>query len=542
MEIVATLFAGIGLFFIGVRLLASNLRQMTGPTARALVEKATGSSRAAALLGLGAGAVTQSINAVIFILISLVSTGVMDAKRAHPVINFANLGTSLLVLLAVLNLHLMVLILVGLTGLAFYFGLDRSARFGHLVGALLGIGLLFLGVDFIKTGAEPLKYFEWIHDFIHTYSTQSILFAFAIGLGFTLLTHSASTITVIAMSMATVGVLDLDNSIMLVIGAGFGSGVSTLLMTWHFTGLARQLALYQMALKTLGTIAMLLLFFIEHYSPVPLLQALLGLISDNIAIQIALTYVIFQIVSDIVVHFLHHPLSHWLERLAPATEEETLGKPRYLYEEGLGEAASALVLVDKEQNLLLDYLPNYLNDLRSEAPDDGPDHQTLYNANSAVVGECERFLAKLMDSSRGRENFEQAIVLKTRNDLLRTLQETLHELAGYAANGQNNPEVEGLMRNLAESLHLLLITLNDAAASKDPDDLAMLRMLTRDRSDMMEGIRRRLLNSSPEAQQCAFAATSLFERAVWVIGRYVLQLTPSQPSTDEQLTPSEVTP
>lgn len=525
----ATLFAGIGLFFIGVRLLANNLRQLTGPTARALVGRATCNPRTAALFGLGAGAVMQSINAVIFILISLVSTGVMEARRAHVVINYANLGTSMLVLLAVLNLHLMVLILVGMTGLAFYFGLDRSQRFGYLVGALLGIGLLFLGVDFIKLGAEPLKDYPWILDFVRTYSAQSLLFAFAIGLGFTLLTHSAATFTVITMTMAAVGVLDLDSSIMLVIGAGFGSGVSTLLMTLHFTGLARQLAFYQMALKSLGALTMLLLFFVEQHTPIPLLQGLLTSVTDNIALQIALTYILFQIVSDLAMHGVHHRVTHLIEDLAPPTVEERLGKPRYLYEEGLDEATSALVLVDREQNLLLSQLPDYLNRLRSDGPDDDTDVESLFRANSMVAAECARFLAPLMDSRQGHENFQQAVALKARNDLIIALQETLHQLVTEGLHGLQThdcAEATALRHGLAESLHLLMFTLHDAATRQDPDELELLRLLTHDRSEVMEGIRMRLLDSSPATQHHAYAATSLFERAVWLTGRYVLQLRP----------------
>lgn len=523
MEILATLFAGIGLLFIGIKTLGSNLRHMTGPKARELVTRATSNSSAAAALGLLAGAVMQSINAVIFVLISLVTTGVMDVKRAHPIINWANLGTSLLVLLATLNLHIMVLILVGLTGLAFYFGLDKSSRYGHLIGALLGIGLLFLGVDFIKHGAEPLKYLESVHEFV-TYSRESLLIAFLIGLGFTLFTQSASTITVVAMTMATAGALDLDSSLMIVIGAGLGSGISTLMLAYRFTGLARQLALYQMTLKTLGATSMLALFLIESWSGLPLLRALLELITNNIALQIALSYVLFQLVSDIAIHFIHHRVSHYLARLAPPTTVETLSKPRYLYDEGLQEGGSALVLVEKEQQRLLTWLPNYLNELRSDAGVSKHSAEELFSASQTIIQECERFLGSLMDQNRGRDTFDRASLLKARNDLQLALQETLYELVQQARLGMGNPDVQTLLEHLVEALHMLMMTLNDAVASGDADDIQMLRMLSRDRSDMMEGIRRRLFASSAEAQQCAFSATSLFERAVWLCSRYVLQL------------------
>lgn len=523
MEHFATLFAGIGLFFIGVTLLSNHLRQLIGPTARALVARATASEKAAALLGFTAGAVTQSINAVIFILISLVSTGVMDVKRAHPVINWANLGTATLVLLAVLNLKLLVMVLVGLTGLAFYFGLDKSRRYGHLVGALLGIGLLFLGVDFIKTGAEPLKEMAWVESFL-LLSAESMLIAFLAGLLLTLLTQSASSVTILGMTLATAGVMDLSHGLLLVAGAGLGSGVNTLLMAHRFDGLARQLGLYQMALKSSGTILMLLLLAVEFFTPIPLIQALLELLTSDVAFQIALAYVLFQLICDLAMHPIHHPVHHFLERISPPTPVESLGKPRYLYQQGLNEPSTALVLVEKEQQRLLAWLPQYLDELREGCQASHADTHALHQAGGQVARECGVFINTVLSRDPGEEVSDRAIILKARNDLIINLQNTLFELTEHVRVDCRDPEVSALVNNLAESLHLLTSTLSEAQQTGDADDLALLNILTHDRSEMMQSIRNRLLASSSETQHSVFAATSLFERVVWLSGQYVTQL------------------
>jgi phosphate:Na+ symporter len=60
----------------------------------------------------------------------------------------------------------------------------------------------------------------------------------------------------------------------------------------------------------------------------------------------------------------------------------------------------------------------------------------------------------------------------------------------------------------------------------------MLRALTEDRSDMMDGTRRRVARSSPDltgtAHALLFRATSRFERTVWLIRRMTLLLAPPQ--------------
>jgi phosphate:Na+ symporter len=76
-DILASLFAGLGMFFIGVKLIGAHLKQMTGRRFRMLVMKGTAHPAAAALLGSLAGAITQSTNAVAFIMMNLATAGLI---------------------------------------------------------------------------------------------------------------------------------------------------------------------------------------------------------------------------------------------------------------------------------------------------------------------------------------------------------------------------------------------------------------------------------------------------------------------------------
>src|SRR5262249_60956339 len=95
---------------------------------------------------------------IVFILVSLVSSGLTTVKRALPIVTWANVGCSALVLAAVLDLRVGILYLIGLAGAAFAF--DRSRRFGAL-GAVFGVGMLFYGIELMKTGADPIKQLAW---------------------------------------------------------------------------------------------------------------------------------------------------------------------------------------------------------------------------------------------------------------------------------------------------------------------------------------------------------------------------------------------
>ncbi len=153
MQIFGTILARLGLFFIGVKLISSNLKEMSGGTFRRLIARITQDPFRAGVVGTLGGTLTQSTNAMTFIVISIVTSGLVALRKAIPIVIWANLGTSALVLLATLDMHVMILFLLGITGVGFYFDLDKSNRYRFLLGALLGIGMLFYGRDLIKTGA-----------------------------------------------------------------------------------------------------------------------------------------------------------------------------------------------------------------------------------------------------------------------------------------------------------------------------------------------------------------------------------------------------
>lgn len=527
MEILASIFAGLGLFFIGIRLIGNHLKQLAGRRMRALIARAVSGRGAVTLFGLAAGAIMQSVNAVTYVLVALVTAGAIENRRAFPVISWANIGTSMLVIVAALNLHLLALFLVGAIGIAFYLNLDQSARYRHAVGALLGVGLLFLGIDLIKSGSSILKQVDWLKDGM-LYAAHYPVLSFAIGTGVALVAQSSSTITIVAMAMATAGLLSFEAGAMVVIGAGCGSALSAWALAGRLQGSARQLVLYQIVLKGLGVATLLLLFVIDQFEGQTLVVPLLAHLKLSPAAQLAAVYVVLQLASDLAMRVLNRPVLALIERCAPPSMAEVLGRPHYLQDGALAESESALLLVDKEQQRLLASLALYLDPLREEGKKETLLLDARYDAERNVMRECDQFLTEVADRNHSREVLEQTIVFRDRNALIASLQDSLFELASLAGSSSHAREVRGLIDNLVESLHMMLEVLAEAAASPEAEDLHLLRALTHDRSELMDGIRKRLQGGeadiAPDVQQAAFAATTLFERCVWLLRRYVLLL------------------
>lgn len=146
----AELLAGLGLLFVGLRLVGLHLQQATGRGIRGVLQTATRSPVMGMLSGAAAGVATQSSNAITLITGNLVRGGTLTVRDAIPVVGGANVGTAALVFLAAIDFHLAVLYVIALVGLAYQLKLDTHPRRRDWAGVALGLALLFLGLDFIK--------------------------------------------------------------------------------------------------------------------------------------------------------------------------------------------------------------------------------------------------------------------------------------------------------------------------------------------------------------------------------------------------------
>lgn len=534
MEILAAFLGGLGLFLAGVKGVGSNLQQMAGRRLRVAITKATRGDVSAALTGTLLGTLTQSSNAVTFIATSMVQAGLLPLARALPVVAWANLGTAVLVLVAALDLRLVALWLLGCAGCALAFGLDGKGRWRAALSAAFHLGLVFLGLVILKSGAAPLREAEAVRDAM-ALAGHALLPAFLVGALVTLVAQSSSTVTILAIALAGVGLMDGAQAGMAVCGASLGSGLSVLLLSGGLRGTARRLALFQTLFKALGAVMFALPFLAWKLWP--------GLPTPwdvtDLPHQLGLLFVALQVVPALAIAPFLPLMPRLLARVAPATQEEALARPAFLYDQALEDAPTALTLVQREQARLLARLPGLLDGVRQDAAPPVLPAATVSAAGVAVEQAIATFLQSLLGRGSCLEaELQRAVALDNANSLIGALRETVAELSGLLElalrRGETDP-VGALVPALAEALHLLLSELHDAALSGDAEDVVTLRRLAADRSDMMDGLRRRVFRAGAElsagGHDLLFRATSLFERAVWLVRRLAQGLEIGDPAT-----------
>lgn len=532
-EMISAMLAGLGLFFVGVKFIGSHFKQMSGRGFRLLVARAVARPWQSALLGVVAGALTQSTNAVTFILTSMNAAGLISVRQAIPIVTWANVGTSALVLVATVDIHIPVLLLLGGVGLAFYLDVEKSSRWRHPAGALLGIALLFLGLQFIKNGAAPLRELQEVRLWLQLAGQYGVLL-FLAGAAITLVLQSSATVSVIAVAMTHIGLISMEQTAIVIYGAGAGSAASLWLMTTNLHGTGRQLALLQIGFKLIAALLMVLLLVLEHALGVPLVLALVRQVSEQVSLQAAWVFLLYQVVGALAVTVLGQRLVRWLHQLSPPSVQEALSQPQYLYEQALDDAETALDLVEKEQLRLLGHLPDYLSHIdaaRGVAP------VAVRVGDRAVAGKVDEFLAVLMHHGQDRQGLDRMLNLQARNRLLHDLRDGLVQLdeslqTTRVLDGAGGP-VQAVVQRMGEAMHFLLLTLHDGAQTCAAQDLALLQALASDRSDTMSQLRQKALQEAAHASQTTlaalFGATTVFERLVWLVRGYT-QLLPQQPA------------
>ena len=531
---------GLGLFLASVSRIGGQMLQLGGRRLRASLAGHTASPAAAPSAGLLMGALLQSSTGIIAILVGLISAGIVTQKMALPMLLWANVGTSALVMIASVDLWLVGLAVLSVAGSWLYF--DRSGPEARRTAleALFTLSLLLLGIGLMHTGTDGLSEAPLLagdsRAFVMRLAGASALLSVVLGAIAAAGTQSTSGVAITSMAAFQATLLPEAEAALVIIGAVLGSGVSALaigLATRH--GATRLLSIYQGLAKIAAIAAVLVVLLLQGLAGADWLDRFLALLSAEPARRLALIYLLCEAAPLAIAAAASRPLAHALAALAPPAPEESLAHPRFLYPEAIDDPDIGLILAGREQLRVAAMLPGALPDGTPPPEAAGIDPAQLAAIGARLAGAIGLFLGALAGARLARGQTDALASLQSRNETLRSLHETVGELTrampaarstGRATAGHS--PAAALAAALGQGLGALLLSLDDAAASGEPLDIDLLLQMSSDRGPVVDGIRRRLLGAEarldPDSQQSVYAMTSLFERAVWLIQRYAGQL------------------
>lgn len=516
MELFATIFAGLGLFFIGLNSLTKGMRAMSSRSLHRLVQSATSSVWRSMFAGILTGAATQSTMAVTFISVSMVSSGLIGLLNGLLVTAWSNIGSTLLVFVATLNIHVFLEIFIGILGMSYYFGLDRSETRSHLLSALVGIALLMLGLFFIKQGASHIQDIPWVMQSLSMPLATNVFMLVAVGILMSLITQSASSASAIVVSLVSSQLFDLHQACSLMLGANLGAGISVYFIGRNLTGSARKIVLVQTVTKVGGVLLIAPLLYGQLLDFDILIQD--GAPSTAVVLTAVMLFVLaIQFAGALGITLVATPFIKLLNRVVPENRSEEIRKPRYLHSLALNDGESALDLLEKEHFRIISYFPDSLSSVRPSSKED-----PLPVSLQVLLTQCNAFCLELMTRSQNEKTLERVLKAQKRNDQLIEINQIISVLNHNLNAGHNGASSAVLKSTIQESLHFVLMCLDDAKNSED--ELETLLRMTGDKSTIMERTRETLVKDSEKISEAVLsnllAATSQFERLIWLIHHY----------------------
>jgi phosphate:Na+ symporter len=511
-----------GLFFMGLRLTSEGFKKIAGRRFRNLFLKCTKRKPAAALLGLASGLVFQSTSGISLILASLIGAGVTTVENALPVMLGANAGVACLVLIAVVDIKVLVLCLLGLSGLIIAF--ERPSRFVQVAAVAFGVGLLLLGLQTVRVGAAPLAEAAWFRSFL-TGQELALPWYFVIGTAAGFVLQTAAGVTILAITMASSGLLDGNDALAIIFGSLLGTSILYRLYAMRFTGARKRLVMGQCLFNLIGLILFMPLFLIEAEAGIPLLEAAARHLFPTLDHQLTAIRLSFDCTTTVLLLCCCPLYNRLLEKICPDTED-SLESLAYVKELSEVSPETALLLIDKEQVRLVRHLPKFTADLRRTMEAAKPVPLTVRDLHGSIAvlsKELDDCLLDMVTRGQATPNANAIALLQDNQSVLRAVSDTLRQFVEELATPGTSASMDRLRCVFLEVLDALLLQAGEVFSGMDAQDWDMLLHLLSDKGPAMERLRGRYLNEtdalSPAEQWRLMRVTGLYERCLWLLRR-----------------------
>ena len=329
------LFIGgsLGLFLYGMRVMSDGLQKAAGDRLQRILNLITANRFAAMMTGLFVTANIQSSSAVTVMVVGFVNAGLLTLVQAISVILGSNIGTTATGwMVAYLGFKVDVsLVALPSVGIGILFLFVRRLRLQEWGEVLIGFGILFLGLKFLKESMPDIKNNPEALRFLSSFMDRgfgSFLIFVAAGTIVTMIVQSSSAAMAVTLTMAYTGWIDFPTAAAIVLGENIGTTITAYLASLGTSVDARRAARVHMLIKTLGVVWIAFIFkpflaMVDWIIP--------GDISGNdaITIHLAMFHTLFNVANTLVFIWLVPQLARtvrWMvrERESDKSEKYTL--------------------------------------------------------------------------------------------------------------------------------------------------------------------------------------------------------------------------
>lgn len=337
---VFTVLGGLGVFLFGLRVMSGGLQKLAGAGLRSVLAGLTRNRFTGVFSGFLITCAVQSSSATTVLVVSFANAGLLTLTQTLGLVMGANIGTTVTAwIVSLLGFKLKIAAFaLPIIGLGFPLSLLKSPRTKHLSEVMIGFGLLFLGLSFLKDAVPDFKSNPAAFEFVKTltgYGFGSTVLFVILGTVLTIAVQSSSASTAITLTMVAKGWIHLDLAAAMILGENIGTTITAQLASIGANRNARRVAVFHTLFNVIGVCWMLL--------AMPFVLTLIrSIISGDAEVnmlvattQVALFHTLFNVTNTAVLIGFVGKLETLVLRFVPIRNDELEGTHLEFLETGL---------------------------------------------------------------------------------------------------------------------------------------------------------------------------------------------------------------
>lgn len=312
---------GLGLFIYGMQVMASGLQKAAGNSLKKILEVLTKNKFLGVLLGIGVTAIIQSSSATTVMVVGFVNAGLMNLQQTVGIIMGANIGTTVTGWLVSSVQWAGVFSPENLAPIAVFIGaalaiFSKKQTVNQIGEILVGFGMLFIGIEMMSTGVEPLQHLPAFKEAFTQFGRNPLL-GVLVGAVVTAVIQSSSASVGILQSLSLTGLVSWNSAVYIIMGQNIGTCVTALLSSVGTSKNAKGAAYIHLLFNVIGSVffSILAAIFFTFYHDFGFQK--IGMV------EISLIHTGFNIVNTVIMFPFSGLFVKMAEKLATVTSKNT---------------------------------------------------------------------------------------------------------------------------------------------------------------------------------------------------------------------------
>jgi phosphate:Na+ symporter len=499
------LIGALGIFIFGMKIFSEGLQKVAGSRLKSVLSGMTRNRVTGVFTGFATTTITQSSTTTTVMAVSFVNAGLLTFVESTGVIMGANIGTTVTAwIVALFGFKMKITpIAMAVIGLFFAFLFSKNSRLRNIAETMVGFGILFIGLEFIKNGVPDIRSNPEILEFLDMFTGfgyASLLIFVVIGTLLTLVMQSSSAATAVTLVMLFEGWISFPLAAAMVLGENIGTTVTANLAAMVGNVHAKRAARFHLIFNLIGVVWMLAAIYpvmhlidlvVQNFSTAPV-----SILSDapearpNATLGLSLFHTSFNIMNVILLFAFIPYIVKFIERILPESADGADDfRLKYISAGVMTSPALALEQAQKEAQQFAGILNRMHDDVDELLFDNKASRSKLLKriaaaeeATDQLEIEISDYLVRVSENTNLEHDLTERIrFLQTMiNDMERIadiyfqiskLSERLHETRSQWPDDARADMVQ-MMEALRSAVHNM-----QESTSKEPEDVSLERAI-----------------------------------------------------------------